>query len=187
VQSIAFKMLFRKKGTASTIVAIALLVALLASVSALMNNISAQTTALTQFAGVGGTYIVVSGNSAALSDSRISAGAANVVGNDSNVRYVLPQVLFDASLTTSAGNSSVLTVTAVDDPLSFLRLKGASLSGAGNLSVSEAVAGLMLARLNGININDTVRLSVGDRSVEVKVVDRHCRSFSCEPRLRQFG
>ena len=70
MQALAFKVLFQKKGTASAILAIALLIALVTSINCLVNSINAQTTVLGKLT-VGQTFLVTSKNSTALSDSQI--------------------------------------------------------------------------------------------------------------------
>ena len=99
MHTIAFKMLFRKKGTASTVLAIALLIALITSVSALVNNINSQATTLGTLARIGETYLITDKNSNSLLKSKIDVNIADAIRNVSEVKYVLPQKLIPATLT----------------------------------------------------------------------------------------
>jgi ABC-type antimicrobial peptide transport system permease subunit len=100
-------MLFRKNGTASTILAFALLIALLASVNSLVNNINNQTTVLSKLAGLGGTYLVVNKDSTSLTDSEVNPRLAGLIADISNVKYALSEKIANATMSCPSGCYSV--------------------------------------------------------------------------------
>jgi len=162
-------MLFRRKGTASTILAIALLIALLASVNSLVNNINAQTQTLSQLAGVGGTYLVTSKNSASLSDSSVDPGLAGKIQSVSGVKNVLSQNMFQANLATALGNYTI-SVLGVSDVKSYFTDRHAVVNGSIAVNATQANAGSILAKLASINLNDTATLTFGSQIAQVQVV-----------------
>jgi hypothetical protein len=105
--AIAFKMLFRRKGTVSTVLALALLIALIASVNSLVNNVNSQTSLLSKFAAVGKDYLVVSENSSSLLDSVVDFQLADSIRNLSGVDYVVGQIFLPATVAVSSGNYTV--------------------------------------------------------------------------------
>ena len=107
MQTLAFKALFRKKGTASAILAIALLVALVTSVNCLVNNINSQTTAITKLASIGETYLITSKDSTSLTDSQIDSTIINQVKNATDIGYAVSQQLIQATLLTDNGSYTV--------------------------------------------------------------------------------
>jgi hypothetical protein len=94
-------MLFRKKGTAFAILAIALLIALLASVNCLINNINSYTTILTNIPSIDQTYIISSKNSASLYDSQIDSSLIDKIHNYSDIDYATSQKMVQATLATT--------------------------------------------------------------------------------------
>ncbi|MCW4010283.1 MAG: ABC transporter permease [Candidatus Bathyarchaeota archaeon] len=170
MESIAFKMLFRRKGTASTILAIALLIALLASVNSLVNNINSQADALSRLAGVGKTYLVVSQNSTALADSKVDANIVDSLRGISQIDTVLPQKLLQASLETPSGNSYTVTVRGTDNVPAFFDSICAKIDGSYCMNGSEANIGFILSNLASVGKNSSVSLSSGSKVVTIQVV-----------------
>ncbi len=169
MQSLAFKILFRKKGTASAIIAIGLLIALLTSVTCLVNNINAQTTALTQFARIGDTYILKSQNTASLSDSQVNAALLDELKSNSNIKYATSQQLSPATLT--ANNQTYeITVHAVDDVKAYLTKNSAYINGTTPKTANEANIGIILSNLADIQKNDNITLTINGQSTQLKIV-----------------
>jgi ABC-type lipoprotein release transport system permease subunit len=162
-------MLFRKKGTASTILAIALLIALLASVTSVINNLNSQTNTLSRLAGIGTTYLVMSQNSTALTDSKVDSSLVDVIRSISGVEAVLPQKLVEATLTAPSGSYTVL-VRGVPDVRAFLNVKHAGVSGSVCVNESQANVGSILSNLASTKSNDLATLTLDDRMVQVKIV-----------------
>lgn len=170
MHTIAFKMLFRKKGTASTVLAIALLIALITSVSALVNNINSQATTLGTLARIGETYLITDKNSNSLLKSKIDANIADAIRNVSEVKYVLPQKLIPATLTATTGNYPIL-IRAVDEPQTFFNMKKAHINGIASKNQSHANVGKILSNLASINKNDNITLTINDSStIKVQIV-----------------
>ena len=122
---LAFKMLFRKKGTSSTVLAVALLVALIASTNSVVNSINSQAYALSQFARIGNAYLIISRNATSTFDSQVDAKLANLINSTGDVEYVLPQKLSEATLATSSGNHTAV-IRGVDDIRAFLNVRTVS-------------------------------------------------------------
>ncbi len=169
MQSLAFKMLFRKKGTASAILAIALLVALLASVNCLVNNINSQTTALTQLDNLGQNYIVTDQNADSLSDSRVPSEAIIPIKNNSEVNYAISQKLIQATLS-SVNENFTVTIRGVDDVQAFLKKNQASINGSVGKTEPQTNMGIILSKLTGINKNDNLTISINGIETQLKVV-----------------
>lgn len=168
MQSLAFKMLFRKKGTASAILAIGLLIALLTSVSCLVDNINAQTTALTQLARIGDTYILKNQNSASLSDSQINANLLPDLKGNSNIKYATNQQLAQGNI--KANNLTLeVTVRGVDDVKAYLTKNSAAINGSAPKTATEADIGIILANLAGIQKSDNVTLTINDQSTQLRI------------------
>jgi len=162
-------MLFRKGGTASAILAIALLVAILASMNAIVNHINLQTEALRGLLNIGGTYLILSGNSTYITDSKIGADLANQISNTTYIKNVLPQKVLTANITTKSRNN-IIKIRAVEDVKIFLKLRKAYVNGTTAKSKTEANIGEILARVVAINLQDELNLTIGDNILKVKVV-----------------
>jgi ABC-type lipoprotein release transport system permease subunit len=166
MQLLALKVLIRKKGTASAIVATALLIALVASVNCLVNNINQQTTVLTKLAAASETYLLTSKNSSALSDSRIDFTIVSDVKNNSYVKYAFSEAMVQAELE-ATGGSCWVTVRGVDDPAAYFRLHGASVNGSVCQNSSQINAGVVLAKSLSLNKGDLVNLTINGKTAQL--------------------
>ena len=167
--TLTLKMLFRRGRTAQSILAIALLVAILASTNAIVNHLCIQAEALGRLVNPGVTYVILSRDSTSVIDSQVRAELASIIGNLNYTGYVFPQKVLTANLTINGGKYTV-RVRGVGDISGFLKARRAYLNGAVAKNWSEANAGELLARTLSINIGDKVCLTAGDRHIEVKVV-----------------
>ena len=111
---LVLKTLFRKEGTASAILAVALLVAILASMSSIVNHINFQTEALGKVPTIGEAYFILSNSSTSITDSQVDTKLASLLDDVADVKYVLPQKIFIATLATNSSNHTAL-VRAVED------------------------------------------------------------------------
>ena len=168
MQSLAFKMLFRRKGTVSTILAIALLIALLASVNSLMNNVSAQTETLSQLAGVGKAYLITSQNAQGLTDSQIDAALVNVVNSTGGAGYILPQKLVSATLSCDSGTYDI-TIRGVDSVRDFCNAKKAAVKGSVAVNETHVNVGRILSQLAAVNVSSTITITVAGQTLPFKV------------------
>jgi ABC-type lipoprotein release transport system permease subunit len=162
-------MLFRRKGTASTILTIALLIALIASVNSLVNNVNSQSVALSQFASIGKAYLIVSENSKSLIDSQVSTSLANSVKNNSLVEQVLPQTLLSATAATASSNYAII-IRGVEDPQTYFNLRQALVNGTIATNQTQANIGEILAKITSIKIGDKLNLSTNNGSINVEIV-----------------
>jgi len=168
MQPLAFKMLFRKKGTASAILAIALLIALITSVNCLVNNINTQTTLLSKLASPGETYLITSKNSTSLSDSQIDSAIIDQIKNNSDIKDIISQQIIQATLTANGGNYTV-NVRGVDDIQTFLRNHQANINGSVSQTNSETNMGIILANLAAVIKNAQFNITVNNKSAQLMV------------------
>jgi ABC-type lipoprotein release transport system permease subunit len=161
------KTLFRKKGTISSILAVALLVAIIASMNSIVNYFNTQTEALVEFPNIGGTYLVLSENS--IADNKIDADLTDQLNAIPDIKYTVPQRILSSTLTASSGNHTI-TVRGVEDVTNFLKLKGGRVNGTTAKNETEANVGEILARSISLNLGDEATLTFGNSSLEVVVV-----------------
>jgi len=164
-----YKMLFRKSGTAQSIVAIALLVAIIASAKAIVNYLNLQSETLSGLLNPHGTYLILSSNSTALIDSQLPADLTAKLSNLSYVEYAFPQKMLAANLATKSGSRAV-RIRGVEDVCSFLKAGGAYVNGTCAEGWMEADVGGILARALSMILGDDLSLSVGERRFKVRVV-----------------
>lgn len=162
-------MFFRKGGTSSAILATALLVAIIASANSIVNYMNSEATALESMVDIGQTYLVLQKNSTSIMNSEVAPDVTNLLTNRTDVKYVLPQRIFAATLTTNLTNRTVVLSTTEDLPL-FFNVKQAQMRGeTARPNSSEVNMGVALASLTSTNISDLVTLTMGDKSLRVKV------------------
>jgi len=165
-----YKMFLRKGGTAQSILAVALLVAIIASTNSIVNFLNLQSEILAGLVSPRGTYLILSSNSTAVTDSRLPADLTAKISNLSFVKNVLPQKVLTANLTANSSSHAV-QVRGVGDVGGFLKMRGgAYLNGTAAKNWTEANAGEILARAFCISVGDDVSLAVGERHVKVRVV-----------------
>jgi len=161
------KMLFRKKSTASAIMVITLLIALLASVNALVNNINTQTTLITKLANTGNNYLLTDEKSPSLTDSKLPANIINTLKNNPQISYATAQMLTQATLTTNTANYQV-TIKGIDDIQTYLKNNKASINGTISKE-NQANIGIILSKLTSINKNDILNLTINGKPTQLKV------------------
>jgi len=167
---LALKMLFRKGGTTSAILAVALLVAISTSMSSMINHINSQAEVLSRIPQIGEAYLILSNNSTSITDSQVDAKLADLVSDTADVKYVISQKVFVATLATNFGNYTAL-VRAVEDLQTFLNVRNSYVNGAvANASEMQTNIGEVLARLASIDVGGEVTVDIGGRSLKVKVM-----------------
>jgi ABC-type lipoprotein release transport system permease subunit len=167
--TIGYTMLLRRGVAAQSILAIALLVAVVASTNSIANYLNLQSETLAGFVNPRGTYLILSSNSTAVTDSKLPIDLTARLRNLSYVRNVLPQRMLTADLTIKFSSRTIL-VRGVEDIGSFLKTRGAYLNGTAAENWMEADIGEILAKTLRVSLGDEVSLAVGERSVEVRVV-----------------
>jgi len=163
------KMLFRKGGTAPSILAIALLVAITTSTNAIVNYLNLQSETLAGLVNPAGTYLILSSNSTATTDSKLPADLTAKLSNLNYVKHVLPQKTLTVNLTTNSG-SRTIQIRGVEDVGNFLKTRRAHLNGTVAKNWTEANAGEILANAFYISPGDEISLALGERRIKVKVV-----------------
>ncbi|MBC7113635.1 MAG: hypothetical protein H5T34_06465 [Candidatus Methanomethyliales bacterium] len=148
---------------------IALLVAIVASTNAVTNYLNFHAEALAGLVNPTETYIILSGNFTALTDSQIGMSITDKLVNISYVKHVLPQKIVTANLTTSSGSLKA-QVRGVNDVNAFLLSRRAYINGTTAKNRTEANVGEILARTYSISLGDVVDLAVGNRRLKVKMV-----------------
>jgi len=169
VQPLAFKMLFRKKGTASAIIAIALLIALVASVNSLVNNINSQMPMLSALSNVGQTYLLTSRSSTALSDSQVDPSLINQIQNNPNVIYATSQQIVQAVLGTNLGSYTV-DILGVNNVTTYLIHDSGGINGSVSLNRGEVDVGVVLANLARVSLHEQVNVTVNGQTSQLTVV-----------------
>lgn len=166
---IAFRMFLRKGGTSSAILAIALLIAIMASANSVVNSINSQATALGSMVDIGQTYLILQKNSTSITNSEVTPDVANLLANTTDVQYVLPQRILTVTLTSNSTNRTV-ELTTVDDLPLFFNIKQAHMEGKIAESNSlEVNVGVALASLTSTNTSDQITLTFGDKSLKANV------------------
>jgi len=163
------KTLFRKKGTISSILAIALLVALIASMNSIVSYFNSQTEALVGLPKIGGTYLILGENYTSIAEDEIDAELTNQLNSIPEIEYTIPQKIFSATLSTSSGNHTTL-VRGVEDVSYFLKLRRGSVNGTTAKNGTEANVGEILARSISIDLGDEATLTLGGNHLKVNLV-----------------
>jgi len=166
MRTLSFRMLLRKSGTVESILAIALIVAILASITSVVNHINSQAKSMGKLLNVGETFLIISKNSTSITDSKVDAELVSLIRNNIDTRYVLPQKIFEAGLVTTSNRSTVL-VRGVDTR-AFLEARNAQVNGV-PANDTQANVGEILARLVSINEGDEVNIAVDSQTVTVEV------------------
>lgn len=165
-------MLLRRGGTASAVLSIALLVAIISSTTSIANHLSLQAQTLSSLVNPGRTLLILSRNAVSLSDSSINAGQAlEIVGkleNMSWVKQVAPQKILTAKIASKAGNAKA-NMRLVDDAAAFLKMRSARLNGTAAVSGNEAVMGEILARLLAVNVGDEIAIQAPEAQIRLRV------------------
>jgi ABC-type lipoprotein release transport system permease subunit len=178
---LSFKIFIRKSGTAQSIIAIALLVAIISSANSIVNYLNLQSETIAGLVNPRGTYLILSSNSTALTDSKLPADLSAKISNLSYVKNVFPQKMLTANLIT---NSSItITVRGVEDINHFLKSRGAYVNGTIAKNWTEANAGELLARALSIKLGDEIGIVLGERNVKVKVVGIFRSQTQCDTEL----
>jgi len=159
-------MLLRKRGTEESILAIALLIAILASMTSVVNHLNSQAETIGNLPSSGETFILLSKDSASITDSRVDMELANLVSNATDPTYALPQKIFYARLVTGS-NGSLALVRGVDVP-TFLEARHGRMNGSAAEGM-QANVGELLARLASIRVGDQIGMDVDNKLVTVEV------------------
>lgn len=167
--SFGFMILFRRRGSFSPILALALLVAILTSVASILNYVSYRIGVLEGSVNISETYLILGKNSSALIDSQIDADLSSLIGRLSSIEYIFAQKLLTVPLMSGSG-AYTATLRGVDDVGGFLKFRGAYVNGSFAKDVFEVNVGEILARAFSIKVGDKVTLSSGNGFIEVKVV-----------------
>jgi len=160
-------MLLRKSGTVESMLAIALIVAILASITSVVNHVNSQAETVRKLLNVGETFLVLSKNSTSITDSKVDTEVANLVKNVANTRYVLPQKVFTANLITTSDHSQTVLVRGVNTQ-DFLEARNAQNNGV-SANGTQANVGEILSRLASVDKGDEINIAVGNRMVTLEV------------------
>jgi ABC-type lipoprotein release transport system permease subunit len=166
---LALKMFLRKRGTPSAVLAIALLIAILASMNSIINHLNWQTNILSRYVGIGQRYLILSINCTSLETSKVDKELASTIKTLMDTQYILTQKLFTANITTKSGSHKI-TVRAVDNVQEFLTVRNAIVKGvSGTFDDTQVYLGEILARTASINSGDHITLFVNNRSIIIEV------------------
>ncbi|MBC7129804.1 ABC transporter permease, partial [Candidatus Bathyarchaeota archaeon] len=163
-----YKMLIRKSGSAWFILTIALLVALLASTNAITNALSLQAETLAKLKNPEGTYILLSGNATALTDSKLDTTLTGKLGNLSCIQQILPQKIIQAHITAESSNATA-QIIGVNNVAAYLKTRRASLNGSTAKNPTEANIGEILANTLSISLGNQISCTAHNRQVKIKI------------------
>lgn len=158
-------MLLRKSGAVESILAIALIVAILTSITSVVNYVNSQAETMGNLLNVGETFLILSKNSTSITDSKVDTELASLIKNITNTKYVLTQKVFTASLITTSNRSTVL-VRGVNIK-AFLEARNAQINGI-SANDTQANVGEILARLASINKGDEINIAVDNKIVTLE-------------------
>jgi ABC-type lipoprotein release transport system permease subunit len=178
---LSFKIFIRKSGTAQSIIAIALLVAIISSANAIVNYLNLQSETIAGLVNPSGTYLILSSNSTALTDSKLPADLSAKISNLSYVKNVFPQKMLTANLITNS--STPITVRGIEDINNFLKTRGAYVNGTIAKNWTDANAGELLARALLIKLGDEIGIALGEKNIKVKVVGIFRSQTQCDTEL----
>lgn len=166
--SLSYKLLFRKKSTIAAILALALLVAIVASMNTIVNFIDSQTSAIGQLARVGNKYLVLSKNCTSLSGSYIGRETEDAFNSD-GIGSFFAQKIFNGNLQTALGNYTV-AIRGVENLTAYFKAQSASVNGTTAKNANEADVGVLLANIVALDKNDYANVTFGNVSLTVKIV-----------------
>ncbi len=164
--SLIFKALFRKGGTTSAILALALLVAILASIASVVNHVNLQTETLSKLRGTSETFLLISNNSTSITNSKVSTELIQLLNENDAVRYVLPQKIIAATIMVASNNYTAL-IRGVDIT-TFSQVRNAYVNGS-LANGMQANVGEILARMASIHKKDNISIAVQDKILSVEV------------------
>jgi ABC-type lipoprotein release transport system permease subunit len=162
------KLLFRKKSAVAAVLALALLVAIVASMNAIVNFVNFQSSAVGQLASVGDKYLVVSKNCTSLMSSHVGRETVNAL-NCSEINSFSGQRVFNCGVQTSSGNYTTI-LFAVENLTGYLQVQSAYLNGSVPKSSGEADIGMLFAETSSLDKDDYAVVTVGNDSLTVKIV-----------------
>ncbi|MCW3982382.1 MAG: FtsX-like permease family protein [Candidatus Bathyarchaeota archaeon] len=165
---LSLKLLIRKKSTAAAVLALALLVAIVASMTAIVNFVDYQSSILGQLTNVGDRYILLNVSSSALSDSHLTTAVIDAL-NKANFRYISAQRLETASLESENGNFSA-EIRSIGDFGSYLKAQSAAVNGSVAEFAGECNVGVLLAKTASIGKGDNVTVYTANSVLHLKVV-----------------
>lgn len=142
--------------------------AIVASITAIMNFVDSQSSAIGQLASAGDKFLVVSRNCSSLGDSYISDDTVNAF-NLSDFRYVSGQKISTVCLETAVGNYSV-ALRGIGNFSDYLKVQSVSVNGSMAKNSGEGNVGVLLAKTASLNKGDYVNVSVANVAFSVKVV-----------------
>lgn len=140
----------------------------MASMTAIVNFVNSQASAVGQLASVGGKYLILSKNSASLSDSVLSPETADLL-NGSDVKSCYPQKILTGKLQ-AASSDFEISIHGVKGIDAYLKAQGASLNGSVAKSPLEANMGVLLAQTCNITVQDKLEVTVGDLKQPLKIM-----------------
>lgn len=119
-----------------------------------------------ELSSIGQTYLLTNKNSPSLYDSQIDSSLISQIQNNTNVNYALGERIIQGTLTTKSGIYSV-NLLGVSNVADFLNGDNARINGSISQSQSQTDVGIILANLASIKLNDTLTLTVNNKTGEL--------------------
>ena len=166
---LALKMLLRMGGTASAILAVALLVAIPASMESIVNHINYQAEALGGMVDASEVYLILERDVNSIMDSKVEPKLTNLLNETGNVAYVSPQRVLSGTLSVKSADYAV-TMRAVENVQFFLNIRHGYVKGdVAGTDEPEVNVGVVLARFASLNLDEEAILTFSGESVKVRV------------------
>ena len=157
----------RKDITANSIIILALLVAILASATSIVNFLVFQAEAIGNLVNPSETIIVSCGSS--LTESNLGSRIVSELENLTYVRALVPQKIVWANITGESGSFHVI-VRGVKDVEGYLRSCRAYLNGSSAKGSFEACAGELVAKAFNLKVGEELNIIYLGNLVNVRVV-----------------
>ena len=165
MQFLVYRALFRKKGLAKSIIAIALLVAILISAESIINHIKSEAQALGDLTLIGNNYLIINKDTTSITD-KIDSDIINILLNRTDIKNIIPQNLIATTINTNSGNQTII-LRRVEDIGKLLKLRSAYINGTVAKSGLEANIGVILARAVSISIGDQLKTNIDNKEYKV--------------------
>lgn len=161
------RILLRRSSLA--ILAIGLLVAVIVSMNCIVNYMDVEFQALSRLVNIGGTYLILSGNSTSITDSKLDSIVLEEINCLVDVQHIFPQRVLRSEL---ISNSTILPVYVryVGDIEGFLKFRNAYINGVVARVFGEVNVGGVLAEIAGISLHDRLNITIEDNILQFNVV-----------------
>lgn len=163
---LCLKIFLRKRDTTSSILTIALLVAILTSIISIVNFLNIQVESLARLREPAGRYIIV--NEYSISESRLDPQLPDKLHTIHHINEIRVERIFWSNITIDSKHTESL-VRGVSDIERFLKARRAHLNGAAPKNTNEAVIGELAANTHTVSRGTQIYLQYNNKSTNVTI------------------